>query len=62
MNVIREIPISFIEARRQICSHCEHQKTVIGARFCDICGCAIWGKTLLKFEKCPEGKWDAEKN
>ena len=59
---MKEIPISFVQARREICSHCEHQKTLMGARFCDTCGCAIWGKTLLKFEKCPEGKWDAEKD
>jgi hypothetical protein len=59
---MKEIPISFIEKRRIICGQCEHQKIIIGARFCDICGCAIWGKTLLKFEKCPEGKWDVEKD
>jgi len=62
MNVIREIPISFTQNRRDICAKCEHQKIIIGARFCDVCGCAIWGKTLLKFEKCPEGKWDVEKD
>ena len=60
--MIEEEPISFTEKRRDICRKCEHQKIIIGARFCDICGCAIWGKTLLKAEKCPEGKWDAEKD
>ena len=57
-----EQPISFTVNRREICSKCEHQKIILGAKFCDVCGCAIWGKTLLKFEKCPEGKWHAEKN
>ena len=60
--MIEEKPISFIEKRRIICGQCEYQKIVIGARFCDVCGCAIWGKTLLQFEKCPEGKWDVEKD
>jgi len=53
---------SYIEIRRNICNSCEHLKIIIGAKFCNSCGCAIWGKTLMKNQSCPEGKWDAEKN
>ena len=52
----------YIIERRDICDSCEHKKIVIGAKFCNSCGCAIWGKTLIKWEKCPEGKWNAEEN
>ena len=54
--------INFIEIRRAICNSCEHQKTLIGAKYCNSCGCSIWGKTLMASQKCPEGKWQAETN
>lgn len=53
---------NYVIIRRQICDTCEHKKIVIGAKFCNSCGCAIWGKTLIKWEKCPKGKWNAEEN
>jgi hypothetical protein len=27
-----------------------------------MCGCAIWGKTLMRGQKCPDGKWNAEQD
>jgi hypothetical protein len=57
-----EEPISYVDKRREICDKCEHKKIVIGAKFCEECGCAIWGKTLIKFQSCPKGKWNAEEN
>lgn len=59
---VRESPISFIDKRRKICSTCEHLTVIIGAKVCNSCGCSIWGKTLIKSSKCPEGKWNAEKD
>lgn len=62
MQEVKEEPISYIEKRRNICNSCEHKKIIIGAKFCNSCGCAIWGKTMIKSQSCPEGKWNAEKN
>lgn len=52
----------YVLDRREICDRCEHKKVIIGAKFCDVCGCAIWGKTLIRAEKCPKGKWDEAKD
>jgi hypothetical protein len=54
--------LKFIEIRRAICNTCEHQKSIIGAKYCDKCGCSVWGKTMMQKQACPLGKWDAEKN
>jgi len=62
MQDVKEEPISYIEKRRDICNSCEHLKIIIGARVCNSCGCSIWGKTMMKSQSCPEGKWNAEKN
>jgi len=51
-----EETISYVDKRREICDKCEHKKIIIGAKFCEECGCAIWGKTLIKFQSCPKGK------
>ena len=59
---MQEQTISFIDKRKLICNSCEHLKIIVGAKFCNSCGCAIWGKTMIKSQSCPEGKWDAEKN
>jgi len=52
--------ITFIEHRREICSSCEYSTKVMGINICDVCGCAIYGKTLIKIARCPKGKWNAE--
>ena len=60
MQEAKEEPLSYIEIRRNICNSCEHLKIVIGAKVCNSCGCSIWGKTMMKGQSCPEGKWDKE--
>ena len=62
MQEVKEEHISYIEKRSNICNSCEHLKIIVGAKFCNSCGCAIWGKTMMKGQSCPEGKWDAEQN
>jgi hypothetical protein len=52
--------ISFLDRRRKICDECEHLTTWVGIKGCEVCGCAIWGKTIIPISKCPEGKWNAE--
>jgi hypothetical protein len=54
--------ISFLDRRRAICYSCEHLTTYVGIKSCSKCGCAIWGKTMMRGQKCPEGKWNAEKD
>jgi len=54
--------INFVQQRRDICNSCEHLTTIIGIKSCEVCGCAIWSKTMMPGTKCPKGKWDAEKN
>ena len=39
---------NYVIVRRRICETCEHKKIIIGAKFCTSCGCAIWGKTLIR--------------
>ena len=51
-----------VDKRRSTCNSCEHLKIIIGAKFCNLCGCNIWAKTMIKSQSCPEGKWDVEKN
>jgi hypothetical protein len=55
--------IDFVTRRRQICNSCEHQGIYFKkVKACKKCGCAILGKTMLKWASCPIGKWDAEKD
>ena len=53
-------PVDFVTARRHICESCEHKEKIIGIDICGKCSCAIWGKTLMKYSSCPEGKWKSE--
>jgi len=55
-----ESVINFVDKRRAICDSCEFKEKLIGVNLCSKCGCAIWGKTKLRNQKCPQGKWDAE--
>lgn len=48
--------------RQEICKQCEHYKTVIGVKTCEVCGCVIRWKTQLKNAECPIGKWKKVKN
>jgi hypothetical protein len=52
--------ISFLDRRRKICDECEHLTTWVGIKGCEVCGCAIWGKTMLRGQSCPKGKWGPE--
>lgn len=54
--------IEYVAKRRSICDKCEHMGIFFKMKVCKKCGCAILGKTMLKGQRCPEGKWDAEKN
>ena len=49
-----------MDRRRQICEECEHKVVWVGVNACNVCGCSIWGKTMMKGQSCPEGKWDKE--
>ena len=60
INDEKEIKIAFYDKRRAICYSCEHLTTYVGIKSCSKCGCAIWGKTLMRGQKCPENKWLAE--
>jgi hypothetical protein len=62
MDSNTEIKIAFYDKRRAICNSCEHLTTYVGIKACSKCGCAIWGKTLMRGQKCPEGKWNAEQD
>ena len=53
---------AFVQIRRDICNACEHLTVYVGIKSCEVCGCSVWGKTMIPSAKCPEGKWDAEKN
>ena len=54
--------ISFLDRRRTICDECEHKVVWVGVKACQVCGCAIWGKTMLRGQSCPKGKWNAEQD
>lgn len=47
----------YIVERRNLCHQCEHYKTIIGVKTCEVCGCVIRWKTQLKNSECPIGKW-----
>ena len=51
-------PVEQIKERASICKTCEHLTKV---KTCAKCGCSIYLKVTLAFEKCPQGKWDAIK-
>lgn len=55
-----KIVIPFYEKRRKICFSCEHLKKIIGINTCEVCGCAIFAKTMLRNVKCPLNKWGKE--
>jgi hypothetical protein len=59
---VKEVPIHFVDKRRQICNSCEHLTTIIGVNCCDVCGCAIWSKTMVRGTSCPKEKWNAEQD
>ena len=42
-----------VQARRKTCEACP--KYEFGR--CHECGCVLWGKTRVKNEKCPTGRW-----
>jgi hypothetical protein len=44
------------QKRELTCTTCEHKKTLL-IDYCGKCGCSIRTKTVLRREKCPEGKW-----
>lgn len=57
-----------IEQRRDICRGCEHATRSSKPKFeanqgltnmsrCQLCNCFIAGKTVLRGEACPAGKW-----
>ena len=51
-----------IAAREATCGGCEHlDRSLLGIRRCDKCGCAVAAKIRLKAERCPVGKWEAER-
>ena len=57
--------LTYTDIRKNICNECEHRSQIMGINVCEKCGCAIWGKTLIKASKCPIGKWgsvDDEQN
>lgn len=41
------------EHRLVICDDCENRKD----NRCNLCGCNLAAKTLVKEEKCPDNKW-----
>lgn len=46
------------ERRMAICEICEHKKHLTKAvTYCDLCGCVIKSKSLVKDEKCSLNKW-----
>lgn len=47
----------FVIERRNICNSCEHNKTIIGIKTCEVCGCVIHWKTQVKNTECPVGNW-----
>lgn len=51
-------PTEQIKERANICKTCEHLTKV---KTCAKCGCNIYLKVTLAFEKCPQGKWNAIK-
>jgi hypothetical protein len=54
--------VDFVTKRRMICNKCEHMGIFFKVKVCKKCGCAVLGKTLMKGQQCPIGKWDAEKD
>ena len=51
-----------IAAREATCGGCEHlDRSLLGIRRCDKCGCSVAAKIRLKAERCPVGKWEAER-
>jgi hypothetical protein len=51
--------------RREICEACEHNQVapILNFNYCEICKCIIQGKTAIKQQFCPIGKWGKyEKN
>ena len=59
---LKEEPVNFIDARRALCYSCEELTTFVGIKSCNVCGCAIWSKTMVRNTKCPKGKWNAEQS
>ena len=54
--------ISWLQNRRDICNSCDKLTTYVGIKACSECGCAVWSKTMLRGQKCPLGKWNAEQD
>lgn len=49
--------VSFVEARRGICSDCTYKTQLFKQDFCSECRCLIPLKTKFKSASCPLGKW-----
>jgi hypothetical protein len=44
-----------VEARREICATCSHNRVnMLKAHACDLCGCIIFAKTMTPGTICPD--------
>ena len=50
---VGKLPDVDITARRAVCDACDENDW----GWCKRCGCLLWGKTRLRQEGCPLGKW-----
>ena len=56
-NVLDQSIVLVADQRKLKCDSCDFEKTLLGVKFCDGCGCVLTAKRLSD-SQCPKGLWD----